>query len=101
MNNQNESTLQAYTAEHCAELLRAKYRELTEQGERRFPKRSDFTEREVIAIKARLGPWPRALELAGIKEGDGGQRESQRMEKRKRAKRRRTEEKKASGIDGS
>ena len=86
-----------YTAELCAEILRKKHLELTEHGEQRFPKRSDFTEREVVAIKSRLGPWPRALELAGIKQGDNGLREARKLEKRKQAKRRATEEKKAAG----
>lgn len=34
----------------------------------RAPKKSDFEPLEVIYIKAYLGPWPRALEYAGLKE---------------------------------
>ena len=45
-------------------LLRAKYEEL--QGER-YPKRSDFSEEEVVMIKAHLGPWPGAFGAAKIK----------------------------------
>lgn len=56
-----------YTEELCAGLLRDKMKELTGNGEARFPRRSDFCETEVTAIKAFLGPWPRALEKAGIK----------------------------------
>ena len=57
---------QKYTKEICISLLREKAALL--QKENRFPKRSDFSEEEVVAIKAFLGPWPRALEAAGIKE---------------------------------
>lgn len=34
----------------------------------RLPKRSDFSSEEVCFIKQKLGPWPRALEAAGLKE---------------------------------
>jgi len=53
--------------EDCIFLLRDKYQKLKLKGEVRYPRRNDFTERQVVAIKAFLGPWPRALELAGIK----------------------------------
>ena len=56
-----------YKKEDCILLLQNKYRELQEQGLSRYPKRSDFEAREVVAIKAFLGPWPRALEAAGVK----------------------------------
>ena len=56
-----------YTKEDCLELLRHQYCLLQEQGECRYPRRSDFTEAQVVAIKAFCGPWPRALEAAGIK----------------------------------
>lgn len=55
------------TKEKCVKLLCEKYEILQKNGENRYPKRSDFSEREVVAIKAFLGPWPRALENAGIK----------------------------------
>ena len=54
-------------AEACIALLRRRYDELRAQNTDSYPKRSDFTEQEVVAIKAYLGPWPRALEAAGIK----------------------------------
>ena len=47
----------------CLRLLQEKYEEVG-----RYPKRADFSEQEVVAIKAFLGPWPRALEKAGVKE---------------------------------
>mgnify|MGYP004628625789 CR=1 FL=1 len=34
----------------------------------RLPKKSDFTGVEISKIKAKLGPWTRALEQAGLKE---------------------------------
>lgn len=34
----------------------------------RLPKKSDFTPNEICFIKAKLGPWNRALESAGLKE---------------------------------
>lgn len=44
----------------------------------RVPKKSDFDAVEVSRIKAFLGPWPRALEAAGLKEAkqdnSGGKR---------------------------
>lgn len=45
------------------ELLRQKADELG-----RLPKKDDFDELTRSRIKAFLGPWPRALEAAGLKE---------------------------------
>ena len=45
------------------ELLRQKAHELG-----RLPKKDDFDEVTRSRIKAFLGPWPRALEAAGLKE---------------------------------
>ncbi|MBO5425580.1 MAG: hypothetical protein J6A25_08710 [Lachnospiraceae bacterium] len=47
----------------AAELLCEKYNELG-----RLPKKDDFDEPTRSRIKAFLGPWPRALEAAGLKE---------------------------------
>lgn len=44
------------------ELLRQKYTELG-----RIPHKDDFDEKTRSRIKAYLGPWPRALEAAGLK----------------------------------
>ena len=60
-----------YTKEICLRLLREKGEALRSQG--RYPKRSDFTEEEVAYIKAFLGPWPRALEAAGLKPKKEGE----------------------------
>lgn len=44
-------------------LLREKFDELG-----RMPKKEDFDDVTRSRIKAYLGPWPRALEAAGLKE---------------------------------
>ena len=78
------------TREDCINILQGKHGSLKERGEDRYPRRSDFSESEVVAIKAHLGPWPRALEAAGIKPTRDGDRLDGDREKRIRAKRRRT-----------
>ena len=45
------------------ELLRQKHKELG-----KLPRKDDFDEPTRSRIKAFLGPWPRALEAAGLKE---------------------------------
>lgn len=57
-----------YKREDCVRLLLSKRQALAARGIDRLPRRSDFENDEVVAIKAFLGPWPRALEKAGIKE---------------------------------
>ena len=48
----------------CAiETLRKKSEEIG-----RLPKKTDFDVATMSRIKAFLGPWPRALETAGLKE---------------------------------
>ncbi len=49
--------------ELAIELLINKAKELD-----RLPKRADFSDSDVCLIKQKLGPWPRALEAAGLKE---------------------------------
>ncbi len=49
--------------EWAIETLRRKSEEL-----RRVPKKTDFDVATMSRIKAFLGPWPRALEAAGLKE---------------------------------
>ena len=84
---------QKYDRDGAIALLRNKSEELSRAGEQRFPRRSDFSEDEVNAIKSFLGPWPRALEAAGLKEAREDGRAEKLLEKRIRAKRARTEEK--------
>ena len=75
-----------YKKEDCILLLQNKYKELQAEGLSHYPRRSDFEDREVVAIKAFLGPWPRALETAGIKPPKDVDRAGQNKEKRIRAK---------------
>ena len=77
------------TREDCVRLLCETYARICEAGETRYPKKDDFSEREVVAIKAFLGPWPRALEVAGIKPPREDDRLERNREKRIRAKRNR------------
>lgn len=49
--------------ELALQLLKNKAEEI-----QRLPKRSDFDSKTVCFIKQKLGAWPRALELAGLKE---------------------------------
>ncbi len=49
--------------EWAKETLIKKARELN-----RIPLKTDFEEADRARIKAFLGPWPRALEKAGLKE---------------------------------
>lgn len=89
-----------YTREDCLALLESKYAELKERGEQRYPQRSDLSQDEVVAIKAFLGPWPRALEAAGIKPPRDDDRASRNKEKRIAAKRRRRESMKEQSRTG-
>lgn len=77
-----------YTREDCILLLQRKQKELRDGGLERFPQRSDFSEDEVVAVKVFLGPWPRALEAAGLKEVRGDDRLQKNCEKRARSRRR-------------
>ena len=78
-----------YNKEDCFILLQNKYQELQRLGLDRYPQRSDFEDREVVAIKAFLGPWPRALEAAGVKPPRDEDRSERNKEKRIRAKKNR------------
>ena len=80
-----------YTKEICIELLKEKQSHI----EGRYVRRSDFSDEEVAAIKSFLGPWPRALEAAGLKPERPFSRIELNREKRERARRRRREEKQA------
>ena len=78
------------TREDALALLQEKRRALEAAGEARYPRRADFSPEQVVAIKAFLGPWPRALEAAGIKPPRDDGFAEKRLEKRIRQKRRRT-----------
>ena len=76
--------------EQAITLLREKQELLLQNGITRLPQRSDFTAEEVQCIKAQFGPFPRALEAAGLKEPRCDDRSQRQLEKRIAAKRRRT-----------
>ena len=59
-------------------LLQQKRKEVN-----RLPKKDDFDEVTRSRIKAFLGPWPRALEAAGLKEAKIAVEESKKRNKRK------------------
>ena len=58
------------------ELLRQKNEELG-----RTPRKEDFDEPTRSRIKAYLGPWPRALEAAGLKEVKDTPKKSKKRKK--------------------
>lgn len=66
-----------------------------------MPKRSDFTPQEVCFIKQKLGPWPRALEAAGLKAPpEISSKEKSRLKReRSRARRLMNREKKDSSAE--
>lgn len=68
------------TREHSIFLIQQKAEKLG-----RFPKKSDFDEKTVSMIKSFFGPWPRALEAAGVKEPNTD-RITKKREKRQRAR---------------
>ena len=80
--------------QECVALLRERYAALQAAGEDRYPRRSDFTEQEVVAVKACFGPWPRALEAAEIKpvnEEKQAARQQKRIVKKREATRQKRE----------
>lgn len=79
-----------FNREICIALLRDKQASLAAQGPGRYPRRSDFGDDEVAAVKAFLGAWPRALEAAGLKPCRDDGKAQRNLEKRIRAKRRKT-----------
>ena len=77
--------------QQAIELLVNKSREL---GGVRLPKRTDFDNEEMCFIKQKLGPWPRALEAAGLKEKTKmDSREKSRLKRERIKKSRKREEK--------
>lgn len=72
--------MEKLTKEDCILVIKQKADELG-----RFPKKSDFDVGTVSMIKSFLGPWPRALEAAGIKEPNQ-ERIDRKREKRQRAR---------------
>lgn len=77
------------TRKECQELLQRKYEEVG-----RYPTKSDFSEAEVASIKSYFGPWPRALEAAGVKPPKPVTKKQIREQKRIQWKRARNAERK-------
>lgn len=77
------------------EKLQKAIRLLTEASAElgRTPKRSDFDSETACFIKQKLGPWPRALEAAGLKEPPAVSAKEKTVLKRERARARRKEAK--------
>lgn len=75
--------------EACIALLCMRAKELG-----RLPCRSDCTDAQVQQIKATLGPWPRALEAAGLKPPSPVylRRKAHRQQRRQQAHQRRRNE---------
>ncbi|MBQ9984290.1 MAG: hypothetical protein IJP29_06840 [Lachnospiraceae bacterium] len=74
----------SFTREYCIDLLQRRYKETGI-----YPRKADFSVAEMSAIKSYFGPWPRALEAAGIKEPKENTKADKRRQKRiemKRAK---------------
>lgn len=76
------------TKEDYLERLRA-----VAAKENRLPKKSDFSVEDVNRIKGFFGPWPWALEAAGLKDSKQEQRRQKNYEKRRRSRARRANEK--------
>lgn len=66
-------------------LLCEMQQKLLAEGESRYPRRGDFSDAEVMQIKAYLGPWPRALEAAQLKPPRQDTTHRRTVEKRVRA----------------
>ena len=61
----------------------------TAEKEGRLPKKSDFSEADVNRIKGLFGPWPWALEAAGLKESKKEERTEKNRQKHQRSRERR------------
>ena len=81
-------------------MLCEKQAALRSSGIDRLPQRRDFSDAEIMYIKAHLGAFPRALEAAGLKPRDPAHSQKQ-LEKRIRAKRNRTAAKRSRQNAGS
>lgn len=68
------------TKDEYLELLRS-----LAARENRLPRKSDFLADEVNRIKGLFGPWPWALEAAGLKESKQRERKDKNAERRIRA----------------
>ena len=58
----------------------------------RIPMKDDFTEDEIVLIKGMLGTFPRALELAGLKEVSEHYKQKQIRKRQKKSGRKQEED---------
>lgn len=72
------------TKQYYLDLLRKKAEETG-----RLPRKSDFSAQDVNKIKGLFGPWPWALEQAGLKESKQEERLRKNREKRAAAREKR------------
>jgi len=72
-----------YAREYAKKLLADKFKELG-----RLPGKLDFSNEEIMAIKDAFGPWPRALEKAGLKLVPAAYILRRKLRQEKRRKRR-------------
>ena len=72
------------TKENYISLLRT-----VSERERRLPKKSDFSAEDVNRIKGFFGPWPWALEAAGLKQSKQEERIEKNRARRRNARERR------------
>ena len=72
------------TREYYIELLQQ-----TAGREGRLPRKSDFSEEDVNRIKGFFGPWPWALEAAGLKESKQETRIAENRARRQRSREKR------------
>ena len=68
-------------AENDKNFYISKLRDIADK-EGRLPKKSDFSEYDVMRIKGLFGPWPWTLEAAGLKEPKHLQKAQKNREKR-------------------
>ena len=68
-------------AENDKNFYISKLRDIADK-EGRLPKKSDFSEYDVMRIKGLFGPWPWALEAEGLKEPKHLQKAQKNREKR-------------------
>lgn len=79
----------SFTREYCIDLLQRRYKETGI-----YPRKADFSVAEMSSIKSYFGPWPRALEAAGIKEPKENTKADRRRQKRIETKRARNAQRK-------
>lgn len=69
--NKSDITEEVLRPSHMTEAQRREWAiaQLRQKAEElgKLPRKADFVDVDCIRIKAALGPWPRALEAAGLK----------------------------------